>query len=148
MATTVGRQSGTRVAQASGFGMVTVGQRRTLLLVAVVAAAGLAAVLGQPRPALLADAELTMLLRGMGAIKAVIALTVIGLVWWRAVAAVSSRQFFGYVGCCALLAASSVLVLKLAILAATSVMFHATLLTLGLLALTDNGLRRGALPPH
>jgi len=122
----------------------TTGRRRGLLLVAVLLAAGAAALLGAPRPALLADPDLALLLRGMGAIKASIALAVIGLVWWRAGDVVAEARFLAYVTACAVLAAVSVLVLKLAVLITTSVVFHATLLVLGLLALGDSRLgRRG-----
>lgn len=127
----------------AGFGLVTAGGRRTLLVSVVLVAIGLAVLFGQPRPALLADPELAFVLRGMGMIKAAIAMGASTLVWWRAGAAVSGRRFLAYVGCCALLVVSSVLVLKLAILVATSVVFHATLLTLGLLALGDRGLGWG-----
>lgn len=127
----------------SGFGLATTGRRRTLLASVVLVAVALAVFLGQPRPALLADPELAVVLRGMGMIKAVIATAALTLVWWRAGAAVSGRRFLAYVACCALLAVSSVLVLKLAILLPTSVVFHATLLTLGLLALGDGGLGLG-----
>jgi hypothetical protein len=127
----------------SGFGLTTAGRRRTLLASVILVAIGLAALLGQPRPALLADPELAFVLRGMGMIKAAIAMAVLALVWWRAGAAVSARRFVAYVACCALLAIASVLVLKLAVLVPTSVVFHATLLTLGLLALGDGGLGWG-----
>ncbi len=123
-----------------GFALATAGLRRTLLLSAVLVAVGLAALFGQPRPALLADPDLAVVLRGMGMIKAAIAAAALTLVWWRAGDAVSWRRFLAYVACCALLVASSVLVLKLAILIPTSIVFHATLLTLGLLALGDGGL--------
>jgi hypothetical protein len=128
----------------SDFGLATVGQRCTVLVLAVLVAGGLAAFLGEPRPALLADPELAFLLRGMGMIKAAIAMAALALLWWRADAVVSGRRFMAYVVCCALLAVTAVLVLKLAVLVATSVVFHATLLTLGLLALGDAGPGRGA----
>ena len=127
------------------FGLATAGQRRSVLLLAVLLAAGMAALFGQPRPALLADPDLAFLLRGMGLIKAAIALGVLALVWWRATSAVSAARFLAYVTACTLLAAAAVLVLKLAVVVATSVVFHATLLALGLLALGDDGLSRGAL---
>lgn len=128
----------------SGFGLATTSRRRTLLASVVLVAVALAVFLGQPRPALLADPELAVVLRGMGMIKAAIAIAALTLVWWRAGGAdVSGRRFLAYVACCALLAVSSVLVLKLAILLPTSVVFHATLLTLGLLALGDGGLGLG-----
>jgi hypothetical protein len=119
--------------------------RRTVLLLSMLLATAAAALLGQPRAALLADPELAFVLRGMGMIKAMIALGIAALVWWRAGSAIGTRRFLAYCAACALLAAATVLVLKLAVLVATSVVFHATLLTLGLLALGDGGLARGAL---
>ena len=134
-----------RAGRDRGFGLATAGQRRAMLLLAVLLAAAAAALLGQPRPALLADPDLAFVLRGMGLIKAAIALGVLALVWWRATSAVGSARFLAYVAACALLAAAAVLVLKLAVVVATSVVFHATLLALGLLALGDHGLSLGAL---
>ena len=136
-----------RVPSAPGSGSVgarvgTTGRRRGLLLAAVLLAVGAAALFGAPRPALLADPDLAFLLRGMGAIKASIALAVIGLVWWRAGDVVSEARFLAYAAACAALAAVSVLVMTLAVLIATSVVFHATLLALGLLALGDSRLGR------
>ena len=127
------------------FSLATAGQRRAVLVLAALLTAGAAALFGQPRPALLADPELAFVLRGMGLIKAAIALGVLALVWWRATSAVSAARFLAYVAAGALLAAAAVLVLKLAVVAATSVVFHATLLALGLLALGDDRLRLGAL---
>ena len=127
----------------SGFDFATAGGRRTLRASVVLVAIGLAALFGQPRPALLADPDLAFVLRGMGMIKGAIATAALALVWWRAGAAVSGRRFLAYLVCCAVLAVTAVLVLKLAILAPTAVVFHATLLTLGLLALGDGGLGWG-----
>jgi hypothetical protein len=125
-------------------GLGTLARRRTVLVLAVLLAASAAAVFGQARPGLLADPDLAFMLRGMGAIKASIALAVIGLVWWRAGDVVAEARFLAYVTACAVLAAVSVLLLKLAVLITTSVVFHATLLVLGLLALGDSRLgRRG-----
>lgn len=133
---------GARVGARLGVRLATTGRRRGLLLAAILLAAGAAALFGAPRPALLADPDLAFLLRGMGAIKASIALAVIGLVWWRAGDVVSDSRFLAYATACAVLAAVSVLVMKLAVLIATSVVFHATLLALGLLALGDSRLGR------
>jgi len=135
---------GTRPAlgSAAGAGIGRAWRRRVILAAAVLLAAGAAAVFGAPRPALLADPDLAFLLRGMGAIKASIALAIIGLVWWRAGDVVSESRFLAYAAACAVLAAVSVLVMKLAVLIATSVVFHATLLALGLLALGDSRLGR------
>jgi hypothetical protein len=108
---------------------------------AVPAAMALAAWLGEPRPAILADPDLAFVLRGMALIKAAIAAAVFALVWWRAGRPVSTARFLGYLTCTALLATAAILVWKLAVVAATSIVFHAMLLLLGLLALTDTDLR-------
>ena len=137
-----GRRGGSGIGRLAGLG--TLARRRIVLALAVLLAAGAAAVFGQARPGLLADPDLAFLLRGMGAIKASIALAAIGLVWWRAGDVVAAPRFLAYVTACAVLAAVSVLVLKLAVLIATSVVFHATLLVPGLLALGDSRLGRRA----
>ncbi len=147
MATTDFRDSDSRTGRSASpwLSLGTAQGRRTVLLLVVLSAVAAAALLGQPRPALLADPELAFVLRGMGMIKAMIALGITSLVWWRAGSAVGTRRLLAYCAACALLAAATVLVLELAVLVATSVVFHATLLTLGLLALGDGGLARGAL---
>jgi hypothetical protein len=123
-------------------GSATAARRRLLLLLTVPAAVALAAWLGEPRPAILADPDLAFVLRGMALIKAAIAAAVFALVWWRAGRPASTARFFGYLTCTTLLATAAILVWKLAVVAATSIVFHAMLLLLGLLSLTDSDLRR------
>ena len=120
-------------------------RRRAGLVAAVLLAVAAAVLLGQPRPDLAADPDLAFVLRGMGAIKAVIALAVLALLWWQVAGPITMPHLLGYLAAGALLAASAVLVLKLAVLLATSIVFHATLLTLGLMALGDGNLRHGTL---
>lgn len=127
---------------AGALGAVTAGRRRVALALAILAAVALAAWLGEPRPSILADADLTFLLRGMALIKAAIAAAVMALVYWQAGHVTSQRRFIAYVIATAVLAATAVLVWQLAVLQATSVVFHATLLILGFLALGDVTLRK------
>lgn len=127
---------------AGASGVAAAGRRRIVLALAVLAAVALAAWLGEPRPSILADADLTFLLRGMALIKAAIAAAVLALVYWQAGSFTSQARFVAYVVATAVLAATSVLVWQLAVLQTTSIVFHATLLTLGVLALGDIKSRR------
>ncbi len=119
--------------------------RRAVLAATVVGGVAAAALLGRPNPAITADPELAFVLRGMAMIKLAIAALAIALVWWRAAAPAAASRFLAYTACTALLAAAATLVLELAVIAATSVVFHATLITLGLLALNDTAIAKGAL---
>ena len=119
--------------------------RRCMLVLAVLAAIAAATLVGQPNPGVAADPELAFVLRGMGLIKLAIATLAIALVWWRAGEPAQSGRFLAYLACAALLAAAATLVLKLAVVAATSIVFHATLLAMGLMALGDDQVAKGAL---
>lgn len=123
-------------------GVAAAGRRRIVLALAVLAAVALAAWLGEPRPSILADPDLTFLLRGMALIKAAIAAAVMALVYWQADHVTSQGRFIAYVIATAVLAGTAALVWQLAVLQATSIVFHATLLTLGVLALGDVKIRR------
>ncbi len=112
-------------------------RRRSILLLATLTAVALAAWLGEPRPSIAADPDLAFLLRGMAVIKAAIASAVLALVWWRAGQPAPMARFLAYTLATALLAAMAVLVWQLAVVLMTSVVFHATLLSLGILALGD-----------
>jgi hypothetical protein len=125
--------------------LATPAGRRCMLVLAILAAIAAAALLGRPNPGIAADPELAFVLRGMGLIKLAIATLAIGLVWWRAGQPVRSGRILAYLACAALLAAAAVLVLKLAVVAATSVVFHATLLAMGLMALGDEHVAKGVL---
>ncbi len=127
---------------AGALGATAAGRRRVALALTVLAAMALAAWLGEPRPSILADADLTFLLRGMALIKAAIAAAVMALVYWQAGHFTSRGRFVAYVIATAVLAATAVLVWQLAVLQATSIVFHATLLTLGVLALGDIKIRK------
>ena len=127
---------------AGALGVAAAGRRRIVLALAVLAAVTLAALLGEPRPSILADADLTFLLRGMALIKAAIAAAVMALIYWQAGQVTSQGRFIAYVVATAVLAGTAVLVWQLAVLQATSIVFHATLLTLGVLALGDIKIRR------
>ena len=125
--------------------LATPAGRRCMLVLAVTAAIAAAALLGRPNPAIAADPELAFVLRGMGLSKLAVATLAIALVWWRAGEPAQGGRFLAYLACAALLAAAATLVLKLAVVAATSVVFHATLLALGLMAPGDDHVVKGAL---
>ena len=127
---------------AGALGATEAGRRRAALALAVLAAVAIAAWLGEPRPSILADPDLTFLLRGMALIKAAIAAAVMALVYWQAGHVTSQGRFIAYVIATAVLSGTAVLVWQLAVLQATSIVFHATLLTLGVLALADVKIRR------
>ncbi len=72
-----------------------------------------------------AEPELVVLLRGMAAIKGLLALAAAGAVWWRLGQHVSSRVAAAYVGCVCVLFASTVLIWQLAFILTAAVLFHA-----------------------
>ena len=76
---------------------------------------------GQPQPV---EAELAVLLRGMGAIKGLLAVFAAAAVFWRFSLRVSSRAALGYVVCVSLLVGGSVLIWQLAYLSFAAVVFH------------------------
>jgi hypothetical protein len=119
----------------------TVALRRAFLLALVATAVAGAWLVSRPQPALVADPELARLLRGMAAIKGLLALAALGLVWWRIGRPIATARLVGYALGTAILAAAAVMVWQLAVVAATSVVFHATLLALALTALGDAGVR-------
>jgi hypothetical protein len=125
--------------------LATTSGRRAVLAAAIVIGITAAALLGRPNPAILAEPDLAAVLRLMGAIKLAIAAGVAALVWSRAAGATTPGRYTAYVAATALLATTGTLVVKLAVVLLTSVVFHATLLSLGLLALGDTRLAKGAL---
>jgi hypothetical protein len=125
--------------------LATAAGRRCMLVLAALAAIAAAALLGRSNPGIAADPELAFVLRGMGLIKLAIATLAIALVWWRAGQPVPSGRILAYLACAALLAAAATLVLKLAVVGATSVVSHATLLAMGVMALGDDAIAKGAL---
>lgn len=125
--------------------LATTSGRRAVLAAAILLGITAAALLGRPNPAILADPDLAAVLRLMGTIKLAVASGVAALVWWRAAGATTPGRYTAYVAATALLATTGTLVVKLAVVLLTSVVFHATLLALGLLALGDTRLARGPL---
>ena len=71
------------------------------------------------------EPDLAVLLRGMAAIKGLLALAAAGVVWWRLGQPVSSRVATAYVSCVCVLFASIVLIWQLAFILAAAVLFHA-----------------------
>ena len=86
------------------------------VVVAWVSASGVAPA-GEP--------ELAVLLRGMAAIKGLLALSAAGLVWWRLGQPVALRVAATYITCASVLFASAVLIWQLAFVFAAAVLFHA-----------------------
>jgi hypothetical protein len=72
-----------------------------------------------------AEPELAVLLRGMAAIKGLLALGAAGLVWWRLGQPVSGQAAVAYIACTWALFAATVLIWQLAFILAAAVLFHA-----------------------
>ena len=100
---------------------------RTALVVGSVAAA-VVAWLAAAGVAQDAQPELATLLRGMAAIKGLLAVSAAGLAWWRLGQSVSARAAVGYVACTWFLFAATVLIWQLAFILAAAVLFHAAAL--------------------
>ena len=97
---------------------------RTALVVGSLAAA-VAARFAASGMAQAAEPELVVLLRGMAAIKGLLAVSAASLVWWRLGQPVSSRVAAAYIACAWVLFASTVLIWQLAFILAAAVLFHA-----------------------
>ena len=99
------------------------GLLRVVLLVGCIGSAAMAwfAASGQPQPV---EAELAVLLRGMGAIKGLLAAIAAAVVFWRFSLPVSSRAALGYVACVSLLVGGSVLIWQVVYLSLAAVLFH------------------------
>lgn len=96
---------------------------RTVLLIGCVAVAAVAgaAASGSSQPA---EPELAVLLRGMAAIKGLLALLGAGLVYWRFGLPISTRAAFAYIACVGLLFVACVLIWQLAFISLAAVLFH------------------------
>jgi len=112
---------------------------RAAMVVVCMTAALAALATGNPAAALRSDPSLAQLLRGMAALKAVLALAAFVVVWWRLGRATSMRLAAGYIAGVAAMAAGAVLIWRLSFIAQTAVFFHAAMLGLFLLALKDEG---------
>lgn len=97
---------------------------RSLLLLMCIASATLTAWLGDPTPSLLADAELARLLRGMAAIKAIIVLATIGVIFWRFGLSISKHTAATYMLSAGFMASASMLIWQLSFIPLAALMFH------------------------
>ena len=88
-----------------------------------------------------AEPELATLLRGMAAIKGLLAISAAGLVWWRLGQPVSARAAVAYMACTWALFAATVLIWQLAFILAAAGLFHAAGLV-GLVIVMQEGRRR------
>jgi hypothetical protein len=117
--------------------------RIQLLFVSLVLTATIVALL-EPAPQWGRDVELAQLLRGMGAIKALLTLGALAAIWWRLGRPVSRPQASAYlVGGWSLVLANA-LIWELTAIGAASALYH--MATLGLLVLAWRD--PGALPGH
>ena len=97
---------------------------RTALVVGSVAAA-VVAWLASSAVGQAGEPELALLLRGMAAIKGLLALSAASLVWWRLGQPVSLHVASTYLVCSAALFFSTVLIWQLAFILAAAALFHA-----------------------
>jgi len=72
-----------------------------------------------------AEPELALMLRGMAAIKGVLAVAAAALGWWRLGQPVSAPVAATYIACAWVLLASTALIWQLAFIPAAAVLFHA-----------------------
>jgi hypothetical protein len=93
-------------------------------------AIGIAAWLGHPADYLHADPALARLLRGMALIKGVIALAIVGAVFWRLAWPVAKRAVAAYLLCSWAVAGSTMLIWQLSYIVPAAVLFHAAALSL------------------
>jgi hypothetical protein len=93
-------------------------------------AIGIAAWLGDPAAYLHADPALARLLRGMALIKSMIAIAVVGAVFWRLAWPVSRTAGAAYLVCSWALAGSTMLIWQLSYIVTAALLFHAAALSL------------------
>jgi hypothetical protein len=101
------------------------GRLRAILVIGCALAVAAAAWLGNPDLYHGSDAGLARLLRGMGAIKGVIALGVVAVLSWRFRHPIAARAAAAYITGTWLLAAASILILQLSFIPAASGLFWA-----------------------
>lgn len=128
-----------RAAPGTLAGRLAVPGWRGRLLLAAAAGAALGWLVGDPGARAGADPELARLLRGMALVKALLVLGALRLLWWRFGEAVTGARAWGYVGAVAAMALATLLAWQLSHLVVLSLAFHGALLTLGVLALRDDG---------
>jgi hypothetical protein len=125
---TPGRSSGATVARARGD--ATRWLLRTLLIGGAALAVGVTAVSGDPAAYLRADPALGTLLRGMGAIKALLTAAAVAALLWRFARPVGRREAALYLAGAWCMAAASMLVWRLSHIGMGALVFHAGELTL------------------
>jgi hypothetical protein len=103
---------------------VSVNRLRCALVVGCVALTG-ACWLAASGSSQAADPALAMLLRGMAAIKGLLALSAAGVVWWRLGQPVKMPVAAAYIACTWALFASTALIWQLAFIPLAAVLFHA-----------------------
>ncbi|MDX2237177.1 MAG: hypothetical protein NW203_06400 [Hyphomonadaceae bacterium] len=111
--------------------------RRAALFAATMAAVVAATALSDPAPLLRADAELAMLLRGMAALKALLAIAAFAAVFWRFGAPIGISLGVVYAASTAMMAAGAALIWGLSHIGFTAIAFHAALIALAFAALRD-----------
>ncbi len=100
------------------------------LLSGCAVAIGIAAWLGSPADYLNADPALARLLRGMALIKGMIALAVLGAVFWRLARPVSNTAGAAYLLASWAVAGSTMLIWQLSYIVPASLLFHVAALSL------------------
>jgi small-conductance mechanosensitive channel len=101
------------------------GRLRAGLVIGCILAAALAAWVGDPQRYHGDDAQLGRLLRGLGAVKGIIALGAVAVLSWRFGHPVPARVALAYIAGACLIAGASALVLQLSFIPAASGMFWA-----------------------
>lgn len=111
--------------------------RRAGLIAATTAAIVAATALSDPAPLARADAELAALLRGMAALKALLAIAAFAAVFWRFGAPIGMSLGVVYAASTAAMAAGAALIWGLSHIGFTAIAFHAALIALAFAALRD-----------
>jgi hypothetical protein len=108
-------------------------------------AAAISLAIGNPAELLAADPELSLLLRGMAVIKAILVAAGLSALWWRFRWPVSIRLAAGYLAGAWLVTGATIMIWQLTTIAAAAVVFHVGEVTLLVLAWRDY--RDDASPP-
>jgi hypothetical protein len=112
---------------------------RALLILGCIAAAAIAAWLGQPERYLEADVALAHVLRGMALIKASIVVAAIAVLLWRFRHPLSPRMAAFYLAGVWLLAGASMMIWQLTLIPVAAISFHVGAIALLVAAWRDHG---------
>jgi hypothetical protein len=118
---------------------------RALLVAGCAIAVAISLAIGNPAELLAADPELSLLLRGMALIKAILVAGGLSALWWRFRWPVSTKLALGYVAGAWLVTGATMMIWQLTAIAAAAVAFHVGEVTLLVLAWRDY--RDDASPP-